>query len=96
MPKTFDVGARRERFIGKMVDSGRYATADAVVKEALDRLESTELAGQTELAELRSSLEDARRSPTARSMDVVFDELASELRDDQIGRGRNAEGRYPA
>jgi antitoxin ParD1/3/4 len=75
-----------ERFIGGLVESGRYRSASEVVRAAVRLLEDREREREVKLEALRNAvgegLEELERG-NAVSGDQVFDEILSALRRDE-------------
>ena len=74
MPRSYALGSHFEGMIDQLVKGGRYNNASEVVRDALRLLEDRELR-RLEVAEIRRSIEDARRTGLTLSEDDVYGPL---------------------
>jgi antitoxin ParD1/3/4 len=75
MPSSYAVGDHFEQFIRQQVESGRYASASEVVRDALRLLESRERLRQIELDEYREKIRQGMESGPGIPADEVFARL---------------------
>lgn len=74
MPSSYALGDHFERFIRQQIESGRYASASEVVREALRTLEGRERLREIEIEEYRAKIREGIESP-ARPAEDVFARL---------------------
>lgn len=70
MPSSYAIGDHFEQFIRHQVESGRYASASEVVREALRTLESRERLREIEIEEYRPKIREGIESPGQPAEDV--------------------------
>ena len=75
MPSSYTLGEHFEGFVKAQVESGRYASASEVVRDALRLLEDHEKLRAVRLAELRSAIREGMDSGAGVAADTVFDRL---------------------
>ena len=78
MQGTLDLGDRLERFVAEQIRSGRYTDASGVVRAGLTLLERSLAGRERQLADFRTSIEEALASGPAQEVD--FDALRAEAR----------------
>jgi antitoxin ParD1/3/4 len=71
MPSSYVIGDHFEQFIRKQIESGRYASASEVVREALRALEGRERLREIEIEEDRAKIREGIESPSRPAEDVV-------------------------
>ena len=71
MPSSYVIGDHFEQFIRQQIESGRYASASEVVREALRTLEGRERLREIEIEEYRTKIREGIESP-GRAADEVF------------------------
>ena len=74
MPSSYVIGDHFEQFIRKQIESGRYASASEVVREALRALEGRERLREIEIEEYRAKIREGIESPS-RPAEGVFARL---------------------
>jgi len=70
MPSSYAIGDHFEQFIRQQIESGRYASASEVVREALRTLEGRERLREIELDEYRAKIREGIESPAVPAEDV--------------------------
>ena len=70
MPSSYAIGDHFEQFIRKQIESGRYASASEVVREALRALEGREQLREIEIEEYRAKIREGIESPSRPAEDV--------------------------
>ena len=71
MPSSYAIGDQFEHFIRQQIETGRYASASEVVREALRTLEGRERLREIEIEEYRTKIRESIESP-ARPAEEVF------------------------
>jgi len=74
MPSSYAIGGHFEQFIRQQIESGRYASASEVVREALRLLEGRERLRHIELEEYRGKIRAGLESPAVPA-EAVFARL---------------------
>lgn len=77
MPSSYAVGDHFEAFIHQQVNSGRYASASEVVRDALRLLEDQERRRELELQEYRNRIRAGQDSGPGIPANEVFSRLES-------------------
>jgi len=75
MPSSYAIGDHFEQFIRQQVESGRYASASEIVREALRLLETRERLREIELEEYREKIREGMESGPGIQADEVFARL---------------------
>ena len=75
MPSSYAIGDHFEKFIRKQVESGRYASASEIVRDALRLLEEREQLREIEVAEYRQKIRDGIESGEGLPAEEVFSRL---------------------
>lgn len=75
MPSSYAIGDHFEQFIRRQIESGRYASASEVVRDALRLLEGRERLRQIELEEYREKIREGMESGPGIPADEVFARL---------------------
>jgi antitoxin ParD1/3/4 len=75
MPSSYAVGDHFEQFIRQQVDSGRYASASELVREALRLLETRERLREIEIEEYREKIRAGMQSGPCIPAEDVFNRL---------------------
>jgi len=75
MPSSYAIGDHFEQFIRQQLESGRYASASEVVREALRLLETRERLRQIELEEYREKIREGMESGPGIPANEVFARL---------------------
>lgn len=70
MPSSYAIGEHFEQFIRQQIESGRYASASEVVRDALRELEGRERLREIELEEYRAKIREGIHSPDVTAEDV--------------------------
>lgn len=70
MPSSYVIGDHFEHFIRQQIESGRYASASEVVREALRTLEGRERLREIEIEEYRAKIREGIESPALPAEDV--------------------------
>lgn len=81
MPSSYAIGNHFESFIKQQLESGRYASASEVVRDALRLLEEREELRETQLRHLRARLQEGVDSGPGIPADKVFDRLEAKYSD---------------
>jgi antitoxin ParD1/3/4 len=74
MPSSYAIGDHFEQFIRQQIESGQYASASEVVREALRSLEARERLRAIEIEEYRIKIQEGIESP-AMPAETVFARL---------------------
>lgn len=56
MPSSYAIGSHFEQFIRRQIESGRYASASEIIRDALRLLETRERLREIEMEEYRESI----------------------------------------
>jgi antitoxin ParD1/3/4 len=72
MPSSYAIGDYFEHFIRQQIESGRYASASEVVREALRTLEGRERLREIEIEEYRTKIRESIGSPARPAEDVFM------------------------
>lgn len=81
MPSTVTLDAESERLIESLMRDGRYPSADAVVLDALRRMEAEEAMFRgLDVEAIRQSIEENRRDGVLLTEDEVFAPLEAKYR----------------
>lgn len=75
MPSSYAVGNHFEQFIRQQVETGRYASASELVREALRLLETRERLREIEIEEYREKIRAGMQSGSSIPADEVFNRL---------------------
>lgn len=75
MPSSYAVGNHFEQFIRQKVETGRYASASELVREALRLLETRERLREIEIEEYREKIRAGMQSGSSIPADEVFNRL---------------------
>jgi antitoxin ParD1/3/4 len=75
MPSSYAVGDHFEQFIRQQVETGRYASASELVREALRLLETRERLHEIEVEEYREKIRAGMQSGSSIPADEVFNRL---------------------
>jgi antitoxin ParD1/3/4 len=75
MPSSYALGEQFERFVNKLIKSGRYNSKSEVIREALRLLQDRERERSVKLDELRRAFREGIESGPHISADEVFDRL---------------------
>ncbi|MDP2430730.1 MAG: type II toxin-antitoxin system ParD family antitoxin [Pseudomonadota bacterium] len=75
MPSSYVIGEHFERFIHAQVESGRYASINEVVREALRLMEDQESLRELHIADLRHQVEEGMNSGPGIPAEEVFTRL---------------------
>jgi len=75
MPSSYAIGDHFEQFIRQQIDSGRYASASEIVREALRLLETRERMREIELEEYREKIREGVESGPGIPAEDVFTRL---------------------
>ncbi|HWF67139.1 MAG TPA: type II toxin-antitoxin system ParD family antitoxin [Acidobacteriaceae bacterium] len=70
MPSSYAIGDHFEHFIRQQIESGRYASASEVVREALRTLEGRERLREIEIEEYRAKIQEGLGSPALPAEDI--------------------------
>ncbi len=70
MPSSYAIGEHFEHFIRQQIESGRYASASEVVREALRTLEGRERLREIEIEEYRAKIREGIESSALPAEDV--------------------------
>ena len=70
MPSSYVIGDHFEHFIRQQIETGRYASASEVVREALRALEGRERLREIEIEEYRAKIREGIESPALHAEDV--------------------------
>jgi antitoxin ParD1/3/4 len=75
MPSSYAIGDHFEQFIRQQIESGRYASASEVVRDALRALEGRERLREIEIEEYRSKIREGIESGPGIPAEDVFTRL---------------------
>jgi antitoxin ParD1/3/4 len=75
MPSSYAMGDHFEQFIRQQIESGRYASASEVVRDALRALEGRERLREIEIEEYRSKIREGIESGPGIPAEDVFTRL---------------------
>jgi antitoxin ParD1/3/4 len=75
MPSSYAIGDHFEQFIRQQIDSGRYASASEIIREALRLLETRERMREIELEEYREKIREGVESGPGIPAEDVFTRL---------------------
>ena len=75
MPSSYALGPSFERFVGRLLKSGRYNSKSEVIREGLRLLEQREQARAVQLEELRKAFRQGIESGPGIPAEQVFAEL---------------------
>jgi antitoxin ParD1/3/4 len=75
MPSSYNIGERYEALVRGLVESGRYASASEVVRDALRLVEEREDQRKAKLDALREAIREGVESGPAIPADEVFERL---------------------
>ena len=75
MPSSYAIGDHFEQFIRCQIETGRYASASEVVRDALRLLEGRERLREIELEEYREKIRKGTESGPGTPADEVFTRL---------------------
>jgi antitoxin ParD1/3/4 len=75
MPSSYAIGDHFEQFIRQQIESGRYASASEVVRDALRVLEGRERLREIEIEEYRSKIREGIESGPGIPAEDVFTRL---------------------
>ncbi len=75
MPASYALGTRFERFVDKLVKSGRYNSKSEVIREGLRLLLTREQERDAKIAALREAFRQGEESGSPIPADDVFDRL---------------------
>ncbi|MCK9395896.1 MAG: type II toxin-antitoxin system ParD family antitoxin [Methylobacter sp.] len=70
MPSSYAIGDHFEKFIRQQIESGRYASASEVVRDALRELEGRERLREVEIEEYRAKIREGVNSSDLLAEDV--------------------------
>jgi antitoxin ParD1/3/4 len=70
MPSSYTLGRHYERFIKRLVDSGRYASASEVMRDSLRIMEEREKLREAKLEALRRDIAFGLASGPAEPLDI--------------------------
>jgi antitoxin ParD1/3/4 len=88
MPASYALGNEFERFVQKLVKSGRYNSKSEVVREGLRLLHDREQEREAKIAALRDAFKQGEESGTPVPADEVFDRLEAKYAQMAAGRKR--------
>jgi antitoxin ParD1/3/4 len=75
MPSSYNIGERYEALVRGLVESGRYASASEVVRDALRLVEEREDQRRAKLEALREAIREGVNSGPTIAADEVFERL---------------------
>jgi antitoxin ParD1/3/4 len=88
MPASYALGNEFERFVQKLVKSGRYNSKSEVVREGLRLLHDREQEREAKIAALRDAFRQGEESGSPIPADEVFDRLDAKYAQMAAGRKR--------
>lgn len=80
MPSSYAIGPHFENFIRQQVESGRYASASEVIRDALRLMEEREELRETQVRNLRAQLQEGRDSGPGIPANKVLDRLEAKYK----------------
>lgn len=80
MPSSYAVGKHFESFIKQQIESGRYASASEVIRDALRLLEERQEFREAQIKSLRQRLQEGKDSGPGVPAHKVFDRLEAKYR----------------
>lgn len=80
MPSSYAVGPHFENFIRQRVESGRYASASEVIRDALRLLEEREELREAQVQNLRAQLQEGKDSGPGIPADKVLERLETKYK----------------
>lgn len=80
MPSSYTLGDHFENFVKRQIESGRYASASEVLRDALRLLEDHERMRALRVSELRTAIREGIESGKSVPADTVFDRLEKKYR----------------
>ena len=87
MPASYALGEQFERFVDKLIRSGRYNSKSEVIREGLRLLQDRERERAIKLEELRRAFREGIESGPGIPAEEVFDELKTRFRKMAEDRG---------
>ena len=88
MPASYALGNQFERFVAKLVKSGRFNSKSEVVREGLRLLLDREQEREAKIAALRAAFRQGEESGPPIPADQVFDRLEAKYARISAGRKR--------
>lgn len=84
MPSSYTLGKHYEKFIRELVESGRYASASEVVRDAMRLLEDAEILRDVRTEELKKLIQEGLDSGDAGPLDM--EEIIAEAKKRKAAR----------
>jgi antitoxin ParD1/3/4 len=75
MPSSYALGVQFERFVNRLIKSGRYNSKSEVIRDGLRLLQDRERGRSEQIKELRAAFRKGIESGPRVPMDEVFDRL---------------------
>jgi antitoxin ParD1/3/4 len=88
MPSSFAIGEHFEKFIDRLIESGRYNSRSEVVREGLRTLEEREEERRIALEKLNALIEEGINSGPPIPAEEVFAELRARIKKIEAGQAR--------
>lgn len=88
MPSSFAIGEHFEKFIDRLIESGRYNSRSEVVREGLRTLEEREEERRIALEKLNALIEEGINSGPPIPAEEVFAELRARISKIEADRAR--------
>lgn len=88
MPSSFAIGDHFEKFIDRLIESGRYNSRSEVVREGLRTLEKREEERRIALEKLNTLIEEGINSGPPIPAEEVFAELRARIKKIEADRAR--------
>ena len=79
MPSSYHIGSHYESLVRELVESGRYASASEVIRDALRLMEEREEERQAKLEALREAIREGVESGPGIPSEDVFSDVEARL-----------------
>ena len=86
MPTSYALGEKFDRFVQRLINSGRYNSKSEVIREGLRLLQDREKTREMQIEELRDAFRQGMESGRRIPADAVFDHLEAKYSGQPKGR----------